>query len=710
MEITGQAGNVHVVALNDRGQVTGAFETWGASAAFVWDPSGGASLLALPADGIGAAINDAGQVAAVTTHDWPDPARLFLDGAEVVGVVPGGTGSAGVLRDDGRLFGTGQVNGSAQYHAFTYIPGGSVVDLTPNLDPYQEWSVPVRSDHADKVAINIYSYGGPAGGQAGVWEPTGGLELIPYPPGAVGILATKMNAVGSVIGGFRYSEPWLDHAFFWSSAGGTQVLAQGVAVDVNDSDQVIVADDVGRMWEPILGFSDIGTTSTPVQPIRVNNSGVVVGTAGPQPFWWTASGGLVELGFNGGTLAYPELLNDAGQVAGWSDNGRLWQGGANAASATQLQITGNNNHLLGDLHEGEVQVFSSGSLQAGVKVGITVGSGPNQFKPPDCPNNCYTDANGIAPFRYRGTKGVGPDLIHPWIDTNEDGHFDSGEIFEQVTIQWDPPKYAAIGDSTTTGFSVETCKENRGVSPYGCEIPYPGFVTPAVPYPERVRNEKPIAPLLRTGIWGYKASEVADDYRNGKTAQGDWAPQLIAAENATELVTVSIGINDLEFSKVASWIGWYRSGQGSKHADDVIQKMQPNLDLIFDKLEVAKNRGAEVVVLGYFNPYAKNYTCGLTYGIADLVTGKLSSELQRRSTAKGFLFTDLKPRFVGHGAGDSDPWVFGTDCNPDMAAVKTPGWLIDGKDPVFEIMKLYDPHPNNSGTTAQKQAVLEALQ
>ena len=52
-------------------------------------------------------------------------------------------------------------------------------------------------------------------------------------------------------------------------------------------------------------------------------------------------------------------------------------------------------------------------------------------------------------------------------------------------------EYVAVGDSTTTGFSVPACHEKRSVSPYGCDDNDPpnfsnGDNPPATPYPVRV--------------------------------------------------------------------------------------------------------------------------------------------------------------------------------------------------------------------------------
>ena len=50
------------------------------------------------------------------------------------------------------------------------------------------------------------------------------------------------------------------------------------------------------------------------------------------------------------------------------------------------------------------------------------------------------------------------------------------------------------------------------------------------------------------GIWGYTIHEAVADANNGTNAKGSWTPQLLQAEHATKLVTVSLGANDMRFS------------------------------------------------------------------------------------------------------------------------------------------------------------------
>jgi Mg-chelatase subunit ChlD len=303
-------------------------------------------------------------------------------------------------------------------------------------------------------------------------------------------------------------------------------------------------------------------------------------------------------------------------------------------------------------------------------------------------------------------------------------------------------EYVAVGDSTTTGFSVPTCSEDRAASKVGC-LGDP----PAPPYPERIAAaDERFDSLDRVGIWGYTIVDAVDAYNNGQNVEGDWTPQLTAAQSATGLVTVSLGANDMEFSDIEFWLkncvgvrfntffgrvydvdfvareGACRDAAQEKVSDpDLVAA----LDDMFDALDVAADNGAEVVVTLYFNPYnhskhvsfLPDRSCRLIHDIGDIVTDTINAELQSRADAAGFTVVDFKPAFDGHGSGAKDPYVFGSDCEVVGALTAADvdfdfGWppvSLDTGDSETEIKKRFDPHPNAAGTAVQAQTILEAL-
>jgi len=250
-------------------------------------------------------------------------------------------------------------------------------------------------------------------------------------------------------------------------------------------------------------------------------------------------------------------------------------------------------------------------------------------------------------------------------------------------------EYVAVGDSTTTGFSVKTCVEKREASAFGCLDTPPG-----TPYPELVARDggSTLDDLQRTGIWGYRISEAVAAADAGHNEKGTWQPQLLAAEKATKLVTVSLGANDMQFSEVEYWLGQcvgttQKSFFGKKVSAGIevtpncsarareratSPDMARNLDAMFTRLDAAKRNGAKVIVTLYYNAmnkskqirFQRDRSCAILHQISGHIVGAMNAELSARARSHGFLTADLGPAFEGHGAGSSDSYVWGTECEP----------------------------------------------
>ena len=300
------------------------------------------------------------------------------------------------------------------------------------------------------------------------------------------------------------------------------------------------------------------------------------------------------------------------------------------------------------------------------------------------------------------------------------------------------PEYVAVGDSTTTGFSVPTCTEDRAASAYGC-VGDP----PAPPYPERIRDsDARFDDLDRKGIWGYDIGEAVDAYFAGQNAEGPWIPQLIAAEGARELVTVSLGANDMEFSDIQYWLGQcigveQHSFLGVVYQTEIVveedqcqqaaadratgDELSADMDTMFDVLDTPAANGADVVTTLYFNPYndkkvVNNFfdrSCDLIHTVGDIIVSAINEELERRAVEHGFLVADFKPVFDGHGAGSDDSFVFGTECELIGALTAVDfdfGWPpVNTDETLREIQTRFDPHPNADGTQAQADTILGVL-
>lgn len=270
--------------------------------------------------------------------------------------------------------------------------------------------------------------------------------------------------------------------------------------------------------------------------------------------------------------------------------------------------------------------------------------------------------------------------------------------------------YVAFGDSITTGFSVGTCIESNTTQRNGC-----GGHRPATPYAELVADGlgSPYSTEFeRVGVWGARVKRAAEAYEDGPDIpnEGTWTPQLRVVDEATDLVTGALGVNDVEFSDFGHWLDHcLEVGGCESHMLEHLALMDPYLDTLYERLVSAETRGADVLVTLYYNPYEEMDGCEITYSIADSITYFLDRELNNRATDAGLGVVDLRPVFDGHGAGSSDPYVFGTTCKDADALSLLPQWVEDPSLTQFAVAVAYDPHPNAKGSEAIADSILEVM-
>ncbi|MDQ1307589.1 MAG: hypothetical protein QG671_3422 [Actinomycetota bacterium] len=288
--------------------------------------------------------------------------------------------------------------------------------------------------------------------------------------------------------------------------------------------------------------------------------------------------------------------------------------------------------------------------------------------------------------------------------------------------------YVAIGDSTTTGNSIATCRSDRVTSIDGCSGP-----APAKAYPDRIAEDPRFSNVKRIGIWGYTAGEAVIAANNGKNAEGPWTPQLLEAEKAKKLVTVSLGANDMRFGDVKRWMAeclgrqltTARRATCSDAAKKRAEGIRPTVRGMMNRLDTAKANGAQVVITLYYNPYnatkqvgpwsAAPRDCTPFWAMSEIISGQLNRVLSEEATKHGFTLADLRPRFAGHGAGAKDSYVFGTECDVVKAAPAASFNLRwpPQKSPVnisqAEMAFRFDPHPNAKGTQAQADQILTVV-
>lgn len=230
-----------------------------------------------------------------------------------------------------------------------------------------------------------------------------------------------------------------------------------------------------------------------------------------------------------------------------------------------------------------------------------------------------------------------------------------------------PVVYDALGDSYASGF---------GLPPYSDE----GCSRSDGSYAAQIDGRMRIA---------------LDDYVacSGATTGDVLATQIDALDEDTDLVTISIGGNDILWAyAVVSCVGTEHDEQcaaGIEQSRSMIQNVLPGLlDTTYAAIrEAAPN--AHVVVTGYprlFSPEFGDYLHASPAEQQAMNDGAdlLNAVTAEMAAAHGFQFVDVTKRFIGHGLNADDPWIFD---------VSSPGLF----------------HPNAAGQGAYAAAVTAAL-
>jgi lysophospholipase L1-like esterase len=301
-------------------------------------------------------------------------------------------------------------------------------------------------------------------------------------------------------------------------------------------------------------------------------------------------------------------------------------------------------------------------------------------------------------------------------------------VARDVLVPAGGPYYVAFGDSITTGYSVAECETNRDGDINGCVGANPGM-----PYPEALyylRGGR-YRDLRRVGVWGdtvQEASSNAQAGANPPTRGAPWRPQLLEIDNATGVVTGSLVINDMRFSgDFATWISLYlkqeASGTGTPlvaaEAERRIDLIRDDLAYMFDKLEAARLRGASVATNNYYNPFADDQGCRLTYRLSEILLDVVNVVIDDYAAAAGIPVADFYTAMKGHGArasGNTDDttWVYATTCSAmKFLRSQAPSWMdpeqVGLVDPMAEIGRAFDPHPNRYGSWAFAEAYDKVL-
>lgn len=208
----------------------------------------------------------------------------------------------------------------------------------------------------------------------------------------------------------------------------------------------------------------------------------------------------------------------------------------------------------------------------------------------------------------------------------------------------EPVVYDALGDSYAAGFGLEA----------GLAHPY-----------------------VLDGRMGITLDDLAAV--PGATVQTMLATQLEALGTDTDLVTLSIGGNDIPWVAVVVACGVAGdaqcAGAVAATAGAIQNRLPTALDLAYSSVSAAAP-DAHVVVTGYprlFSPEAGDYTgvvpqLGVPFDVSvpeqqamNRLADLLNATIADRAAAHGLQFVDVTQRFTGHGVNSADAWIGGIE-------------------------------------------------
>jgi len=195
--------------------------------------------------------------------------------------------------------------------------------------------------------------------------------------------------------------------------------------------------------------------------------------------------------------------------------------------------------------------------------------------------------------------------------------------------------YVALGDSYSSGLGTRSYYPSSGTCKRGPQA-YPPLYSTAV---------------LFVACAGASTSEVR--------AQAD------AVQSSTNLVTATVGGNDVGFSSVVTTCTVSSEARCISAVDGAIRTAQDELPARLDGLLARiEERGpsAQIVVLGYPHLFEESTIC---LGLPSLVKRKklnagsdaLNAVIKQQVEAAGATFVDVRGAFSGHGICSRSPWI-----------------------------------------------------
>jgi hypothetical protein len=201
--------------------------------------------------------------------------------------------------------------------------------------------------------------------------------------------------------------------------------------------------------------------------------------------------------------------------------------------------------------------------------------------------------------------------------------------------------YVALGDSYSSGVGTNsyTLSSSCLRSTYA--------------YPYLLSQQRPNTSLNFVACSGAKTTDVM-------------ANQISAVNSTTNIVTISIGGNDLGFASIiANCVLLDCNGTLNSTRTSADATLSPKLNTVYSAIASRVAPGAKVVVLGYPRLFSTSSCLGTT-GVSATERSNanlLSDEIDRitglRAAAYGFTYKSATASWIGHAVCSSSAWLNG---------------------------------------------------
>ena len=209
---------------------------------------------------------------------------------------------------------------------------------------------------------------------------------------------------------------------------------------------------------------------------------------------------------------------------------------------------------------------------------------------------------------------VGTDIVRIWYDTDNDGTLNGDEQFADVGIQWlDPANEVAMGDSYSSGEGVNPYDSgtdddwgdnrnqcHRSPDAWGRHVIPNGYTNPLLDYVDQIGTSVDLIACS-----GATTRNVVVDGHEQYPGEGGTQINQGKLSWATDLVTISIGGNDVGFSDIVTACALNGCAAGNVDGQPVFDYASDTLKALPDRLDEALSQikayapNATVVLLGY---------------------------------------------------------------------------------------------------------------